>query len=216
MKPGTLIATLFAAVLWIAPAAAGAATVVITAYATITSTTSHVPTYMTDYHSPFVVGDQITATITYDSNAAFGIVPISGNVTGYSPASGVLATSGGWTDQAFTYFNVGASDITFKGQHGDPRYASGFPYFSYTTNMSFDAAFAGLPPDQIDPSTFLTGMMTGIVAQSPFLDSSFTATIDRISVLATPVPGAALLFASGLAGLMVRARRKREAPAQSE
>ena len=180
----------------------------ITAYATIESTTSNVPDYWTGYSSPFVLGDLLTATLSYDSDASYGIVPVSGLVIGYYPANGLISTGTGWSQEAWSYFNIGTSDITFTGQVGDPRYVSGFPLFRYSATLSFSDPFTAIPPYDIDGSDFLTGTIAGLYAETPFLDSSFTARIDRITAMVTPIPGAAWLLATALAGLAGLARKR--------
>jgi hypothetical protein len=207
MNTGTFIATCVAAGLSFSPAA-DAALVEVTAFATITSALTNAPDYWTGYRSPFVLGDQITATLSYDSEASFGIVPVHNYVTGYYPANGLITTGTGWSHEAFSYFNVGASDMTFTGQSGDARYVSGFPLFYYSASLSFSDPFAAIPPYSIDGSAFLSGTLTGLYAESPFLDSSFTAKIDRMTALTTPIPGSAWLFATALAALAGLGRKR--------
>jgi hypothetical protein len=209
MNTGTFIAACAAAGLWFSPPA-GADPVEITAYATITSESSNVPDYWTGYSSPFVLGDQITATLSYDSEAQFGIVPVHGYVTGYYPANGVITTGTGWSHEAWSYFDVGASDMTFTGQSGDARYPSGFPLFYYSATLFFSDPFRAIPPYPVDASAFLSGAITGLYAETPFLDSSFAATIDGITVL--PIPGSGWLFATALA-VLAALRRTRTANA---
>lgn len=207
MSKGSVIAAwVVAAGLSFSPVA-NAAPVQITAFGTITSASANVPDYATGYQSPFVLGDQITALLSYDSDATFGLVPVHLYAMAYWPANGVITTGTGWSRSAWSWFDVGASDITFHGQSGDPRY--GFPYFYYSAALSFSEPFPVIPPYPLDASTFLSGTMSGIYAPTPYLDSSFTARIDRITALATPVPASACLLATGLAALVGLARSKR-------
>jgi hypothetical protein len=200
MNTSAFIAGLAAAALWSCPDAQ-AAPVLITAFGTITAESSNVPAHWEGYQSPFVLGDTITASLTYDSDAAYGTVPVSGFVTGYFPAQGVITTATGWSDSAWSYFNVGTNQITFTGQHGDSRYVSSFPLFYYATTLTFTGGLGSIPPSALDASTFVSGAMTGLFATTPFLDSSFTARVDRITAVVTPVPAAGWLFVTALAGL---------------
>jgi hypothetical protein len=207
MKRATSVAAFAAAALGFCPAA-DAVPVEITAFGTITSASANAPDYWPDYQGVFVLGDQITATLRYDSEAWFGIVPVSGLVTGYYPANGLITTGTGWSHEAWSYFNVGVSDITFTGQSGDPRYYSGFPFFSYSATLSFSDPFLAIPPDSIDAPAFRSGTLTSLYAPTPYLDSSFTARIDRITAVVTPIPASGWLFATALAGLAGLGRKR--------
>lgn len=185
---------------------------VITAHGTITSTWTSPPEYWPDYQGPFVLADHITATLRYDSRASFGIVPVSGEVTGYYPANGRITTGSGWSHEAWSYFNVGASDMTFTGQWGDPRYSDSFPIFLYSAMLAFGDPYLAHPPYPLDASTFLGGTLTGAYGETPSQYSTFSARIDSITALATPIPASGWLFASALAGLAGLGRKSVRPP----
>lgn len=142
------------------------------------------------------VGDAITASISYDSDAEYynGAPYGSGYPVGpirFSTDSG----PGFGPPQAYANFNPASGTAVFT--------SPGNRYFdrSYFVSLLFAAGgFDGVHPTWIDMSKALGGTMSGHHSELHYTSpAAFTAEVTRVSVV--PIPGAAWLFVGALSAL---------------